>query len=191
VIPALRRRGRILTSIRKPAGADAGRNRRIVVLMKTHFWTMCLFLACIGVILTAAVGCSGCIRSEPETTAPVVQAENSTVERIEILHFHPTRQCSSCIAIGAFAEETVTTYFSPELESGKIVFAHINVENPENRDIVERYEPTHSSLFIGVYDNEGFHKEEDLLVWYKLDNETDFKNHLKSLIEQRLEGDFS
>ena len=51
------------------------------------------------------------------------------VEKIEIYHFHGTNQCYSCITMGDMAEETINTYFSNELKSGKIVFGHINVEN--------------------------------------------------------------
>ena len=46
--------------------------------------------------------------------------------RVEIYHFHGTHQCTSCIAVGELAEKTVNTYFKDELESGKLVFGHIN-----------------------------------------------------------------
>ena len=34
------------------------------------------------------------------------------IEKIEVYHFHGTNQCYSCKTVGAYAEETINTYFS-------------------------------------------------------------------------------
>ena len=95
------------------------------------------------------------------------------IDKLEIYHFHGTHQCYSCKTVGAYAEETVNTYFSEELESGMIVFAHINGDLPENRELVTKYGVKGSSLWLGVHDEEGFHAEENTNVWYKInDKET-------------------
>ena len=73
------------------------------------------------------------------------------IERLEIIHFHATNQCYSCITMGDLAEKTINTYFSDELKSGKITFAHLNGELPENYDKVKKYSVTVSSLWIGTY----------------------------------------
>jgi len=114
---------------------------------------------------------------------------SSDIEKVEVYHFHATRQCVTCKTVGAFSEETINTYFSNELKSGKLVFAHINVDLPENKSLVDKYEAKGSSLLIGVYGKDGsFSKEEDTNVWYKIDNKTDFMNYLKGVIEQKLAG---
>ena len=58
---------------------------------------------------------------------------SSDIGKVEVYHFHATRQCYTCKTVGALAEETVNTYFADELESGKLVFAHVNVDLPENK----------------------------------------------------------
>ena len=63
----------------------------------------------------------------------------ATIERLEIFHFHRTRQCYSCITLGQYAEETLNTYFADELESGRITFGHVNVQFPENAELAEKY----------------------------------------------------
>lgn len=114
---------------------------------------------------------------------------SSDIEKVEVYHFHATRQCYSCKTLGAFAEETVNTYFADELKSGKLVFAHVNVDLPENKALAEKYEAKGSSLLIGVYGKDGsFSKQEDTNVWYKIDNKTDFMNYLKGIIEQKFSG---
>ena len=114
---------------------------------------------------------------------------SSDIEKVEVYHFHSTQQCSSCIAVGKLAEETLNTYFSDELKSGKLVFAHINVDLPENKALVDKYEAKGSSLIIGTYGKDGsFTKEENTNVWYKISNKEDYMNYLKGVIEQKLAG---
>lgn len=108
---------------------------------------------------------------------------------LEVYHFHGTDQCVSCKAVGDLAEKTINTYFKEELQSGKIKFAHINAELPENRDLVLKYGATGSSLWIGTYLDGEFHKEENVRVWYKINNEQDYMTYLKGELEKRLEGD--
>ncbi len=114
---------------------------------------------------------------------------SSDIEKVEVYHFHATRQCVTCKTVGAFSEETVSTYFSDELKSNKLVYGHINVDLPENKAIVDKYEAKGSSLLIGVYGKDGsFIKQEDTNVWYKIDNKTDFMSYLKGIIEQKFSG---
>ena len=113
---------------------------------------------------------------------------SSDIEKIEIYHFHATSQCVTCKTVGSNAEATVNTYFANELKSGKLVFAHINIDLPENKVIVEKYGATGSSLMIGVYGKDGsFTKQEDTNVWYKMDK-TNSMSYLKSVIDQKFSG---
>jgi len=134
---------------------------------------------------------SGCVNNEQKTIENSTVNTSSSVENVEIIHFHGTNQCNSCIAVGALAEKTVNTYFSEELESDKVTFAHINAELQINKDLVNKYGVNSASLWIGVYDENGFHKEMNANVWYKIGNETDYMSYLKGIIEKRLAGDFS
>ena len=126
---------------------------------------------------------------------PIEQSEETTkisadnVDKLEIIHFHGTNQCYSCVTMGALAEETISTYFTDELKSGKITFAHINAELPENYNLAKLYEVTGSSLWIGTYTKDGnFFKEENVNVWYKINDKQAYMTYLKGVIEQRLNG---
>lgn len=110
------------------------------------------------------------------------------IEKVEVYHFHATSQCVTCKTVGANAEATANAYFANELKSGKLVFAHINIDLPENKALVEKYGVTGSSLMIGVYGKDGsFAKQEDTTVWYKMDK-TESMNYLKGIIEQKFAG---
>ena len=126
-----------------------------------------------------------------QENAGMSSINTANVQKIEIYHFHPTNQCSSCLAVGNYAEETVNTYYSEELKSGKIVFAHINAQLPENSELVTKYGVTGSSLWIGIYDGNGFHAEQNTNVWYKIGNKAEYMSYLKGVIDKRLAGDYS
>ena len=155
--------------------------------MKNKSYLVVPVLLLIFALAVLSAGCTTPVEpsGNPGTTSSEI------VEKVEVYHFHRTQQCYSCKTLGAFAEETVNTYFAPEVASGKLVFAHVNIDLPENKELVERYGPTGSSLWIGVYDKDGFHKEENVNVWYKIGNKEEYLAYLKGVIEKRLAGDLS
>jgi len=141
---------------------------------------------------TCAVNLSVANTSPNQNTANLTQ--NKTTEKnitVEIYHFHGTHQCYSCIRVGELAEKTVNTYFKEELESGKMVFGHINGELPENKALVTKYGATGSSLWIGTYVNDKFSKEQNVNVWYKIEDEKGYLEYLKGIIDKRLSGEMS
>lgn len=117
------------------------------------------------------------------------ETEEVKVDKLEIYHFHGTNQCYSCVTVGDYAEETVKTYFQDELDSGKIVFDHINGELPENRELVQKYGATGSSLWLGTYENGTFEAEQNTKVWYKIKDKQAYMDYLKEVIEQKLAGE--
>lgn len=138
----------------------------------------------------------GCVSNEPEsqsnTNSSIIELQNKSNNiTVEIYHFHGTHQCYSCIKVGELAEKTVNTYFKNELESGKIVFAHINGELLENQALVNKYGVTGSSIWIGTYVNGKFSKEQNINVWYKIDNEADYLAYFKGILEKRLTGELN
>ncbi|MDD1724237.1 MAG: nitrophenyl compound nitroreductase subunit ArsF family protein [Methanospirillum sp.] len=134
-------------------------------------------IICFGLLV------SGAAASEQNSTS-------SGVKQVEVYHFHPTNGCRTCTTIGDYAEELVKTSYPAELENKKIVFDHINFQDPGNADLVKKFEVTGSSLMIGVTDTTGFHKEENIKVWYKVGNKDEFMTYLKDLLDKRLAGSF-
>ncbi len=67
----------------------------------------------------------------------------------------------------------------------------MNYDLPENAVLAEKYGVTGSSLWIGVYDAGGFHKEQNLNVWSLTNDEETYQMYLSALISKRLNGDLS
>jgi hypothetical protein len=149
-----------------------------------------LIFACVMVSIMLVAGCTDI----PATAGkgPIAsQASNSTgstLDRVEVIHFHPTQQCYSCRTVGEYANKTVNTFFAPELASGTLVYKEVNFNLPENAELVKKYEVTGSSLWIGVYNATGFHKEQNIKVWYKIGNETEYMQYFQAILQERLNG---
>jgi hypothetical protein len=157
-----------------------------------------IFQTVIFVFLVIICGCfAGCTSSPesspyPQSSSSLInQTTSSAVELVEVYHFHGNSQCTSCIAVGDLAEQTVNANFNDKLASGQLVFAHVNFDLPENDALVKKYGVTGSSLWIGVYDSTGFHKEQNIRVWYEIDDEDAYMTYLSGIITKRLTGDFS
>lgn len=138
-------------------------------------------------ILSGGCGCNQPFNFE-NNTSPV---NNTPVfippeGLIEVYHFHETQQCYSCRVIGEMAEDVMNTSFRQEINDGKIIFSHVNVDLPENSDIVSRFGPTSSSIMIGYSDETGFHAENQISLWYKLEDKQAFGDELSKAIREKM-----
>jgi len=126
------------------------------------------------------------LRSSSVSPTIIPQISIIPADKIEVVHFHATQQCPSCIAVGKFALQTIQQSFAEEYKSGVIVFKEINVELPENQDIVMKYQARGSSLFINAIRGDKDDIVEDLAVWRLVNNESQyisyFEGKLKSLL---------
>jgi hypothetical protein len=152
-----------------------------------------LILACFMILLLAVSACTDV--STPPSSAlsaqPSAAGANSTFERVEVIYFHGNQRCASCIAVGELSEKTVNTSFKHELASGRLVFADVNYDLPENAALKTKYGVTGSSLWIGVYNSSAFHKEENIRVWSLIKDKDAYVTYLSGVITKRLNGDLS
>jgi hypothetical protein len=107
--------------------------------------------------------------SAPMSVAPA--------DKIEIVHFHGTQQCVSCITVGKYALQTIKDKFPEEYASGKIVFKEINAELPENQAIVTQYQARGSSLFVNAIRSEKDNITEDTTVWRLVNSESQYTTY--------------
>lgn len=158
-----------------------------VVIFLVLIIACAFFAGCTGTSSQPAAPAS----APPITAGTSMASANNSIVRVEVFHFHGNHQCYSCTTVGDLAEQTVNTNFKDELASGRLVFAHVNAELPENAVLAKKYGVTGSSLWIGVYNSTAFSKEEDIRVWYLINNKDAFSAHLSEVITMRLDGDFS
>ncbi len=112
--------------------------------------------------------------------------EKQLAEKIEVVHFHGTHQCWSCITVGEYALKTIKEKFPEEYKNGTIVFKDINGELPKNKDIVIKYQAGGSSLFVNAITNGKDNIEEDVTVWRLVVNEDQFINYFQNKLSKLL-----
>lgn len=112
--------------------------------------------------------------------------EKISAEKIEVVHFHGTHQCWSCITVGEYALKTIKEKFPEEYKNGTIVFRNINGELAENRDIVIKYQARGSSLFVNAIKAGEDNIEEDITVWRLVVNESQFISYFQNKLNKLL-----
>ncbi|AFV22435.1 hypothetical protein Mpsy_0222 [Methanolobus psychrophilus R15] len=130
----------------------------------------------------------GCIGNNKEDSAQTTDSKLKADPHIEVIHFYGNMQCYSCRVVGAYAEATVNEYFADEIQSGDLVFRHVNYDLPENRELAKRYGAAYSSLWIGTYNENGFTAEQNVNVWYLINDKEKYMAYLRGVINEKLEG---
>jgi len=136
---------------------------------------------------------SGCNINQTSSSTNSLSQINSTQEeiitpadKIEVVHFHTTHQCWSCISVGKYALQTIKGKFAEEYKNGKIVFKEINIDLPENSEIVKKYQVTGSSLFINSIIGEKDNIKEDVDVWRYVSDENQFISYFQNKLNKLL-----
>jgi hypothetical protein len=120
----------------------------------------------------------------PSPTATIVPV--TPADKIEVVHFHGTHQCWSCITVGEYALKTIKEKFPEEYASGKIVYKDINGELKENQEIVVKYQARGSSLFINAIRGNKDDITEDTTVWRLVNNESQFVSYFENKLNTLL-----
>ena len=124
--------------------------------------------------------------SKNQTTENQSKEEKQSAGKIEVVHFHATQQCWSCITVGEYALKTIKEKFPEEYKNETIVFRDINGELPENKDMVMKYQARGSSLFVNAITAGKDNVEEDVAVWRLVSNENQFISYFENKLNKLL-----
>ena len=114
------------------------------------------------------------------------QDAEGSIEQIIVVHFHRIHQCTCCINVGKWAEETIQEYFPDEYESGRIVYMDVCVE--ENRELAGKYNAYGASLFINVVRDGNENIVENMVVWQYCFDHDSYVAYFKQMLEKLLGG---
>jgi len=153
----------------------------------------------IGVIAILALASSGSSKSskvvaggqnnqsnQSVATEQEYSSKLQTAEKIQVVHFHATQQCWSCITVGEYALKTIKERFSEEYKKGIIVYKDINGELAENMDMVMKYRAGGSSLYTNAIIAGSDNIEEDTTVWRLVTNEKQFLDYFEAKLKKML-----
>jgi hypothetical protein len=89
------------------------------------------------------------------------KTDSKNATRVEVYYFHATRRCPTCMAIEENTKKTLDTWFAQELKDGSVSFNVVNIDEPVNKKLAEKYEASGSALFL-TRTNAGKEKRSDL-----------------------------
>lgn len=121
-------------------------------------------------------------------TAASPRQSATAKDKLEVLYFHGKQRCITCRAIEKATKEVLDTYFANELKTGKIAYRIIDISQPANEKIADKYEVSWSSLFV----NQWFKGKEfknnltELAFSYAKNSPDVFKSRLRKKIEELL-----
>lgn len=120
-------------------------------------------------------------------TAPTKAASRlAGADKIEVVDFHRTQRCASCIWLGQASRLTVETYFNAELASGKVTFREVDVQKPENAALVKKFKASGSSLYLNYIINGTDNIVEASRTYPYVGNEVKFNEILRAMIAEGL-----
>ena len=111
-----------------------------------------------------------------------MSSKETVADKVQVFLFHATQRCSTCIAIGKLAGETVSERFQDELKSGKIEFREVNIDLPENKELAQKFQASGSALYLNAIRGTQDSIEQDAKVWRLTGDPDAFKNYLEGRI---------
>ena len=117
----------------------------------------------------------------PEPETPAIQAD-----RVELVYFHRSQRCASCIYAEDGVRYTLEKYFEEEMANSIVSFEVYDLGEEENAAVIEEYGAYTSSLFINVIREDTNDIEEVNEIWLVVGDNDAFVETVKNRIEGTL-----
>ncbi len=162
----------------------------------TYALLLCILLLS---LLSACVSPSSSpapINEEPKnpTEAPIVvpalNKPEGVPDRVDVLYFRRPTKCATCRCYEERITYVVNTYFQDDLGSGKMTFKVLEIGDPENSEVINKYVAFGGQLFINIV-KDGTDHITDIKEINDLDcigDKEGFDNVIRDVIERSLSG---
>ncbi len=88
------------------------------------------------------------------TISDAIAQEQAEETQLTVYYTHSTRRCVSCRIVENKTKEIIDQDFRAELESGKLKYLAVNIDEPANKPFIEKHKVWGSSLFMVKTDTE-------------------------------------
>lgn len=128
--------------------AATGRRQRRALRALAVFGTALILLVAVGGMIGGKV-VAGTPPPAARTDSVAAAADTTAAaRRVIAYYFHTTYRCSSCRKIEMYSHEAIHTAFPKEIESGRLVWRVVNIEEKGNEHFVKDYQLFTKSLVL-------------------------------------------
>ncbi len=137
----------------------------------------------VSALFTVIIFTLSACNSEAQTAKNTGVANEAS---LEVIDFHTTHRCKTCLAIEKAAKEVLDANFAPAMKSGKITFKTVNVDEEANAKIAEKFGAFGSTLVIYNPKTDSFADMTDFAFSYAVGDVAKFKNGFKAAVQKAL-----
>jgi hypothetical protein len=141
---------------------------------------------------------AGQLKSQTQTKVAEVKADTtktSTIapvaasSKIVVYYFHGNARCPTCFKLENFAKSEIEEDFKDAIQSGKLEWKTVNVEEKGNEHFADEYKLYTKSVIVSNHQNgkETSWKNLDK-IWQLVQNESSYRQYIKMEIKTCLQG---
>jgi hypothetical protein len=121
------------------------------------------------------------------TAIGLAYAQERSSSKVLIYYFHGSTRCTSCYRFETYSKELIKDYFKDALESGKLEFKVINVEDRGNQHYADYYQLYTKTIVLSLEKNGREVKWKNLnKIWEYVNDKPGFFDYVKGEINAYL-----
>ena len=142
--------------------------------------TGALLLALAGSAIAAGTAAVAETPQKPRTPTAVA-APPAASTGVLVYYFHATSRCGTCRTIEAYAHETVTSRFGPDVQTRRLEWRAVNVQEPANQHFIRDFQLYTRSVVVADAKNPKRYKVLDR-VWQLVQDKAAFQSYVEQEI---------
>jgi hypothetical protein len=124
-----------------------------------------------------------CLAVTLETT----WAADAPSDRVVAMYFHRTQRCPTCLRMGSYSEEAVTSGFAQQIEKGKVAFYYIDFQDAKNSALTNGYGVSGPTLIVAKIAGNKVAQYRNLQeIWEKSHDKTAFIEYVQKNVKECL-----
>jgi len=138
-------------------------------------------MRCVARVLLAFVAVAALASRVPQPVA----AADAPADRVVVMYFHRTQRCPTCLKMGSYTEEAVTTGFAQQIKDGKVAFHYVDFQNERNAAISNGYKIGGPTLIVAKVAGNKVAEYKNLReMWTKVRDKQAFVDYVQSSVRE-------
>jgi len=143
-----------------------------------------LILCFVAIVIFSFVQYSGGAEEKVPKSVSKSNAAETKDHKVVVYYFHGNKRCNTCKRIEQLTREAVENFFSDEMSTGLVELKVINVDEPENKHFVKKYQLFTKSVIVSDTQS-GREKQWKNLqrIWELVHSDQAFKEYIRDEIK--------